>query len=302
MKSRDRVMAAIKGTKPGRPPRGEFWLGDDLVRGLLEIQGPVGREARGDALASLGFDLVAVACVPAPGVPVSPGVFQEIEAWSAGTDFFVFAQVGGCFSDIMWAVGWKEFLTRMKEDPGSLARASRDWCLGQAEVVSMAARSGASGILIGDDLAYAHGTFVSPEDLRRLFLPNLGPVLEAAERQGLPVMLHSDGNINGILPDLVALGIHGIHSLDPDSGMSLAGVKRDYGKQITLMGNVSTHVLATGTPEEIRRHTLDAIRAGAPGGRYILASSGGFLDGEVSVENLVEMYRTADEAGRDPWE
>jgi len=301
LKPRDRVMASFKGIKPTGLPRGEFWLGDDLVRKLLGIQGPVGREARVDALASLGFDLVAVACAPAPGAPVSPGAFREIEAWSTTTDLFVFAQVGGCFSDIMWAVGWKEFLTRMREDPKSLARISRDWCLAQAEAVPRAARSGAGAILIGDDLAYAHGTFISPEDLRKLFLPNLEPVLEAAERQGLPVMLHSDGNINSILPDLVALGIHGIHSLDPDSGMSLSGVKRDYGQRVTLMGNVSTHVLATGTPEDTRRHTLDAIRAGAPGGRYILASSGGFLDGEVSVENLVEMYKTAKEAGQQPW-
>lgn len=187
-------------------------------------------------------------------------------------------------------------MERIKTDPKGLSARSRDWCRKQVLAVRQAAEAGANAILIGDDLAHSHGLFVSPRDLRALFLPHLAMILEAAAQRRLPVFLHSDGDIRPVLDDLIGMGLNGIHPVEP-SAMELSDVKAKYGSRLCLMGNVDTGLLATGSAEDVAAATRASIRVAAPGARYILGSSGGFLDREVSPANLMVMCETANEAG-----
>ncbi len=55
--------------------------------------------------------------------------------------------------------------------------------------------------------------------------------------------------------------------------MDIAEVKRCYGKEVCLIGNVNCGKLDTGTDEEVADSVRYALRNGMPGGGYVFATS-----------------------------
>jgi uroporphyrinogen decarboxylase len=58
-------------------------------------------------------------------------------------------------------------------------------------------------------------------------------------------------------------------------------------------------LLTFGTPEEVRRATLECIRKASPGGGHILSSSN-IIHRGVPPENYLAMIETAKEYGKYP--
>jgi len=89
-------------------------------------------------------------------------------------------------------------------------------------------------------------------------------------------------------------------TIDPIAGMDLGEVKARYGRRIALKGNVDcSHLMTLGSPEEVSAATKEALRAGAPGGGYILSSSNS-IHSTVKPENYAALMRTLKEHGRYP--
>lgn len=76
-----------------------------------------------------------------------------------------------------------------------------------------------------------------------------------------------------ILDQLVQAGPHALHSLDPQGGVDIAEVKRLFGKDICLIGNVNCGLMDSGTDEEVRESARYALKHGMPGGGYIFSTS-----------------------------
>ena len=76
-----------------------------------------------------------------------------------------------------------------------------------------------------------------------------------------------------ILDQLIDCKPDALHSLDPQGGVSLAEMKRLYGDQVCLIGNVNCGLLQTGTEEEAKADILRALREGMPGYGYVFGNS-----------------------------
>ncbi|MFZ4780579.1 MAG: uroporphyrinogen decarboxylase family protein [Terrimicrobiaceae bacterium] len=74
---------------------------------------------------------------------------------------------------------------------------------------------------------------------------------------------------------------------------NLAELKRLYGKQIVLKGNLhTTEVMLKGRPEDVVAASRKAIDDAAAGGRFIL-STGDQCGRDTPDENLLSMIETA---------
>lgn len=146
---------------------------------------------------------------------------------------------------------------------------------------------GADAIVIHDDQGMNTGTFFAPVRFRRFVLPHLRRQIETLAATGTPVILHSCGNINAILSDLVTTGISGLNNLQRGAHMDLAAVKVAYGDRLCLIGNVdATGVMVNGTPADVEDAVVECLRVAASGGRYILATDHSLHAG-VPVENAL---------------
>jgi len=147
--------------------------------------------------------------------------------------------------------------------------------------------------LLDDDLAHCGGLLENPRFLRAHVFPFYERIGEIVHSKGLPLIMHTDGKVDQIIPDLIACGLDALHPIEPKA-MDIVAVKRKYGDRLALLGNIDVDLLTRGSPEEIRSAVRERIREVAPGGGYAIGSSNSVPD-YVPVANywaLVEASLT----------
>ncbi|OIO88990.1 MAG: hypothetical protein AUK03_15320 [Anaerolineae bacterium CG2_30_64_16] len=157
--------------------------------------------------------------------------------------------------------------------------------------------TGVDALVVHDDQGSNSGTFFSPTRFRQMVLPHLRQQIVTLRAAGVPIILHSCGNVNAILPDLVETGIAGLNNLQRGAHMDLQAVKAAYGDRLCLIGNVdASGVMSTGAPDEVTQAVIEAIQIGAPGGGYILATDHSFHEG-IPIENVLAFIAAGREHG-----
>jgi uroporphyrinogen decarboxylase len=152
---------------------------------------------------------------------------------------------------------------------------------------------GAEVLVLGDDAGHKSGPMISPRMWRKFILPHHRRIVDALDA---PVIWHSDGNIEALLPMAIEAGFAGIHGLDPIAGMDLARVKREFGRDLVLIGNVDVRVLFGSDVQAVRGEVDRCIAQGAPGGGYMIASCNSICEGMNPVA-VAEMFRYEGEVG-----
>lgn len=217
-----------------------------------------------------------------------------IKRWSQETPFFIFSQVPGPFSLLAGLTSFLDFLRFTETNQlelKQLAAAAGQWL---GDLLQACITAGAQGIVITEDLAYNRGPWIRIKVLRQVFWPALAEMVQLAKKAGVPVLLHCDGDVRSLLPEVADLGFNGIHSLQPSAGVNLEVVKAEYGSRLCLMGNLDCdYLLPQGTVAEVEAATRETLRVGSPGGGFILSSCAGILSADWPAENVLAMYRTA---------
>jgi uroporphyrinogen decarboxylase len=149
-------------------------------------------------------------------------------------------------------------------------------------------------ILFNDDLGMQTGPQISPRMYRQFFKPyNQLMWRRAKQLAPVKVLLHTCGSVRALLPDLIEDGLDAINPVQISSrGMEAAGLKADFGKDITFWGGgCDTHViLPLGTPDEVREHVRNQVSILSPGGGFIFQQVHNIL-ADVPPENIIAMYQ-----------
>jgi uroporphyrinogen decarboxylase len=153
---------------------------------------------------------------------------------------------------------------------------------------------GLDGFALCSDYCLNAGPFLSPGMFSEFVTPYLARLVKGYHAQGYYTIKHTDGNIMPILDQLVQCRPHALHSLDPQGGVDIAEVKRLYGKDVCLIGNVNCGLLDTGTDEEADAAVRYALRHGMPGGGYIFSTSNCVYTGMRlrRYERMLEIWRS----------
>lgn len=169
-----------------------------------------------------------------------------------------------------------DFAVKMHEDPESLRKQSERHVREFSAFAEALDKRGhlLDGFALCSDYCFNTNPFFTPDMFDLLIAPYLTQITRAYHDLGFDVIKHTDGNIMPILDQLVACGPDALHSLDPQGGVDLAKVKREYGDRVTLIGNVNCGLLQTGTEEECIADVRRALRDGMQGGPgYIFSTS-----------------------------
>lgn len=144
----------------------------------------------------------------------------------------------------------------------------------------------------GDDMGFRTATLISPEDLRRHPLPWHKRFCAMTHDRGLPYFLHSCGNVEAIMGDLIEeVGIDGKHSFE-DAIIPVAEMQRRYGDRIAILGGIDVDVLSRAEPEQLRAYVRGVIDECGPRGRYAVGS-GNSIPSYVPLENYLTMLDEA---------
>ena len=147
-----------------------------------------------------------------------------------------------------------------------------EWCLA---LFRQAVRLGAELIVMGDDAAHRGGSMISPTVWQQLVLPHHRKIVEALP---VPVIWHSDGRMEELLPFAVQAGFIGIHGLEPPAGNNLATIKQQYGHQLVLIGNFDVNLLCGSDLNAVSREIDRCLRDGGDK-MFMLSTSNSIFKG-----------------------
>lgn len=166
-----------------------------------------------------------------------------------------------------------------------------DYCTeATSQFIKLMAQTGCDMVSNGDSPA---GPAMIPADLYGKFaMPYTKKVVDVAHAQGVDYVLHICGNTDIIIDRMMETGADGLE-LDYKTDVHLAfNLMKE---RCTLFGNVDpSGVLALGTPELVRKETLELLDVFSKTNRFVL-NSGCALPSSTPPENIEMFIKTARE-------
>jgi uroporphyrinogen decarboxylase len=239
--------------------------------------------------------------VPDPALPERLREVKTALKVAQESQTAVFGCVRGPFTATWLLFGIETFSLLLYDDPDFIDQVLTVCTDFNIEGGRRMIAAGVDGITFADDYGSVNGPFLSPALFQKHIIPQLSRMVRCFRQMGVPVMMHSDGNIRPLLDLIVAqTEINAYHPVERGAGMDLREVKQSFGEKICLIGNVNNKTtLVSGSVDDVRSETIDCLRAAAPGGGYILASDHSLKD-DMPNENIFALYETGRRYGEYP--
>ncbi len=150
------------------------------------------------------------------------------------------------------------------------------------------------GIWFFEDMGFKQRPFMSPQMYRELIQPGHKRTIGWAKDHGLPVIMHSCGFVEPLIPGMIEAGIDCLQVIEVKAGMDLLKLYRHYGDRLSFMGGMDVRVLYSNDLDAVDRE----LRAKVP---VVKGNYGYMLHSDHSIPNTVayETYRYFVDRGLD---
>ena len=171
-----------------------------------------------------------------------------------------------------WAVGTERFLIAMLEEP--------EWCEDIYDTylnldLQLMDRVWDAGYRFDEvtwpnDMGYKHNQFFSMRTYRALDKPRQAKAVKWAHEKGAVARLHSCGDVNPFVPELIEIGMDGLNPLEVKAGMDPVHLKKTYGDKLVFHGGINA--VLWDKPDKIIAEIDRVVPAMKENGGYIFAS------------------------------
>jgi len=205
------------------------------------------------------------------------------------SDSFKLAKIGMTLFERAWSLrGMENLLVDMYESESfveALLEKITDYDL---KIINEALKYNFDGFYFGDDYGQQQGMIMGPALWRKFIKPCLVRIFEPIKKKGIPIMLHSCGNIEQILGELIEIGLDVYQTVQPEI-YDLEKLKKNYGSDLCFYGAISTQkTLAFVKPEELKSIIRKTIATLNISGGYICAPTHQ-VQADVPPENIMAM-------------
>lgn len=149
-------------------------------------------------------------------------------------------------------------------------------------------------VFVGDDLATASSTLMSPETYRTMIKPYHKEYFEFIKsRTKAKLLYHSCGSIAPLLDDLIEIGVD---MLDPiqtkAANMDPESLKERFGGRVVFWGAVDSYdIMPKGSEQDVKREVEHLAHTLGPTG-YVLCENHN-IQADIPPENVITMYKHA---------
>ncbi len=199
-----------------------------------------------------------------------------------------------------FVIGLEDTMKMVSQDRDfleELLEVSTQWCV---KMCAAAVKNGVDFIWPADDVAFKTGLFLPPALMREIWAGRLARICAPAVNAGKPVMFHSDGKVDELVPMLLEAGVDCVHPMDP-YGCDYREMKRKFGRSVCLAGNIDIEFpLAHGTPADVDKDVKEHMEVLKQGGGYVCGSSHSIVnyvphDNFIAMLNAIHRYGLYDE-------
>lgn len=149
-------------------------------------------------------------------------------------------------------------------------------------------------VFVGDDLATASSTLMSPDTYREMIKPYHKEYFSFIKsKTKAKLLFHSCGSIVPLLDDLIEIGVD---MLDPiqtkAAGMEPEILKERFGGRVVFWGAVDSYdIMPKGNEDDVKREVEYLVNTLGPSG-YVLCENHN-IQADVPPENVITMYKHA---------
>ena len=202
-----------------------------------------------------------------------PGNIREVYEAARKTDRFVHFTGVECYESAWPVFGQVNIFMLMMDDP----EAAKDVFETYTDIIVHAARRylemgiDFDGAWFFGDMGYRNSTLFSPACYEELIWPAHKRMCDFFNSRGKPIILHSCGKIESLIPKLIEAGFAAIQPLEAKCGQDVRVLKERFGNKITFFGNIDIRKLS-GTRQDIEEEISSKLPIAMKGGGYIFHS------------------------------
>jgi galactokinase len=221
--------------------------------------------------------------------PDAPGLLDDAKRTIAmyGGEYFIVPNLGFALFERAWSLrGFEHIFLDIGEDPAFVEALLDRITAIQLRVIQRFLEIGVDGGYFGDDYGAQKSMLISPASWRRLMKPRLARMFAPFRERGLPVLMHSDGQIQKVLPDLLDIGLTTLNPVQPEV-LDHDWLHASFGGRLSFYGGISTQtVLPSGTPAEVKEAVAQCIRSLAPDGTGLMIAPSHRMMSDIPIANI----------------
>jgi uroporphyrinogen decarboxylase len=158
---------------------------------------------------------------------------------------------------------------------------------------------GVDGGYFGDDYGAQKNMLFSPKMWRKYTKPRLAQMFAPFREAGLPVIMHSDGQIQPIIPDLIEIGLTALNPVQPEV-LDHNWLRSTFGNNLAYYGGVSTQtVLPYGSPGNVQKAMYDCIEQLSPDGTGLIIAPSHRIMTDIPIRNIDALLASFSKLGDD---
>lgn len=225
------------------------------------------------------------------------GLIDGIKHHKTDRGRFVYIQTPGIFEHHNGVFGIENHLAYLLEFEAELHDIYRRHAAWTRQFAMNCLDLGVDMVHVSDDWGGQHSLMFSPDLFRRLIKPYHQVTTKAVKSRGAFISLHTDGNNNAAIADIIDLGFDVVHPWQESAGMSLQDFHDNYRQQFTVMGGLDIQTtLGFGNYDKLRAEILRVVNLFKDGGLLFCTSH--FVQNHCSIEELTFAYDLIYEAVR----
>jgi uroporphyrinogen decarboxylase len=165
-----------------------------------------------------------------------------------------------------------------------------------------AAYESVGALIVNDDWGFKTSTMLSPADMRRYVFGWTKKIVEAIHKTGKPAILHSCGNLERVMDDIIDdMKFDAKHSFE-DVIIPIEQAYEKWGGRIAILGGIDMDFMCRSTPEQIRQRCQAMLMKTATKGGYALGTGNSVpeyvpFDNYIAMIDCVRTKSTAKEDG-----
>ncbi len=170
-----------------------------------------------------------------------------------GEEYFIAPNFGFALFERAWSLrGFEQIFVDLGRDPDFVGVLLDRIAAIQLVLIQRFIDLGVDGGYFGDDYGAQKNLLFSPTQWRKLIKPRLARLFAPFVERGLPIIMHSDGQIQKILPDLAEIGLTALNPVQPEV-LDHLWLSENFREKLSFYGGVSTQtVLPHGSPAEVQ--------------------------------------------------
>ncbi|MFX1316928.1 MAG: uroporphyrinogen decarboxylase family protein [Promethearchaeota archaeon] len=198
----------------------------------------------------------------------------------------------GLFEKTWQSMGMRHFAKCLKSGSNFIEIVANFFSTYLKKLIQLLQNAGGQIFIVADDCGYKNREFIPKKTWQKIFFNKYQEIIKIVHNQNQKIIIHSDGYISDMLEIFIDLGFDAVQSLEPNSGVDIFSLFKEYKNKICFIGNLDMSLLTFGTPKQVEDYINKLIMKSRESMSPLIISPTQQINSKVNPHNIRMMIET----------